>query len=271
MDGYMAYLADMPGQLMEKMWFSVDNIHVFVAWIIGYIVGYMLYTHASRVGKEQGVAPYPLWIHCYMITIDIIGTITFVYLAITNDFYWFFCVQSIALPIWIYMEFQSIKSGIKNAEERQFEFGKLVKGPVTERDALKYCLGIFFASAGVNLLALSMIGGFNNAAVWMIYPFTNYVYAIWTWRFWDARYAENGMCKYNSVGLQWVITICCITSWCPILSWWWEVSPFFHNPYFIIGGIVCTLVSCYNLYRAYQMPKYDPAKDPARIEQPAAA
>ena len=262
-NGYMQWLDDMPGQLANGMWFDLANIHIFIAWIIGYIVGYMLYTQAFKVGKEQGVVPYPMWLHCYMMSIDLIGTITFWYLAFTHDFYWFFCLQGIALPIWLWMEIKSIRAGLDNPDERNNEFGRLRPGgKISREDARFYCIGIFVCSFFLNMWAFSFAGGMENAVVWMIYPFTNYVYAIWCWRFWDTRAAENGNSKYNSVGLQWVITICCITSWVPGLSWWWNVSPFFHNPWFILVGIACTAVSVYNMMRVRKLPVYKMSEDP---------
>lgn len=265
--GYMDYLANMPQQIMDRMWFDWNNIDVFFAWIVGYVTGYLLYTYAGKVAKEQGVQPYPLWIHCYMFSIDLIGTITFWYLFATNDFYWFFAVQGVALPLWMIMEAKSIYDGVRNDEERNFEFGRLrCGGKISQRDAWFYCIGIFVFGFFMNMYALSMLGGFDNAAIWIIYPFTNYVYAVFTWRFWDARSAQFGNRKHNAVGLQVVITVTCFVSWCPGLNWFWAVSPFFHQPWFIVGGIVMTCISAYNLYRCIKLPPYVPGDDEVAAE-----
>lgn len=268
----MEYLADMPSQLQAAMTPSVENIPAFAAWILAYITGYLLYTYAGKVTKEQGVQPYPLWIHCYMFSIDLIGTITFWYLAATHDFFWYFCVQGVALPLWMLMEAKSIYEGVKNAEERGFEFGGLFKNrAVTEKGAWTYCIGIFAIGFFLNMYALAMLGGMENAAIWIIYPFTNYVYAIFTWRFWESRAAENGNRKHNSVGLQVVITVTCFVSWCPGISWYWVVSPYFHQLWYILPGLAITLFSAYNLYRCHKLPKYVPEPEALEEAETAAA
>lgn len=259
---YMMYLNDMPSQLVEAMSFRVENIHVFIAMAIAYITGFLLYIQANKVAAKQGVQPYPLWIHCYMMSIDSIGAITYGYLAFTHDFFWYFDFQCVALVGWLALEFMSIKKGLADAQERGFEFGNLMKGGITKKKATMYCVAIYVVGLFLNMYALALIGGIANAAIYIIYPFTNYVYAIFTWRFWDARSAEYGNRKYNALSLQIVITVTCFVSWCPGISWYWTVSPYFHQIWFILPGLVCTLVSCYNLYRCYKLPKYDPKTDP---------
>lgn len=256
--GYMEYLNDIPQQLMDKMWFEVENIPVFFTWIVAYITGFLLYTYAGKVTKEQGVQPYPLWIHCYMFSIDTIGVLTYLYLALTHHFYWYFDLQVIALAMWLMMEAKCISAGIKDKDEREFEFGRYRKGGVSEKQAKLYCIGIFAIGFVLNMWCLSMMGGMANCAIWIIYPFTNYVYAIFTWRFWDDRAAQFGNKKHNSIGLQIVVVLTCLVSWCPGLSWYWAVSPFFHQPWYLICGIGCTLVAVYNLTRVRKLPNYVP-------------
>jgi hypothetical protein len=254
---YMRYLNDIPEQLMDAMTWRTDNIHVFATWLVAWLTGFLLYTHAGKVAKRQGVEPYPIWIHCYMISIDLIGTITFVKLAFAHDFFWFFVVQSIALPIWMVMEARFIYAGVKNRQARDMDWGTLAREQLSENKAWFYALGTFVVSFFVNMYALSMIGGMGNAAIWIIYPFTNYVYALWTWRFWDSRSAETGTRQYNSVGLQVVITAACTVPWLPGLSWYWAVSQYFHQPWYILGGLAVTCVSGYNLYRCIKLPRYE--------------
>lgn len=258
--GYMQYLNDMPQQLVDKMTPSVENIPVFIALVISMTVGYMLYTYAGKVAKEQGVEPYPIWIHCYILSIDIIGTITFWYLAATHGFFWYFDLMGVALPIWIVMEVKSIKAGIQNERARNMEWGKLRQGGVTEKDALLFAFGIFFVSFCLNMWALSMLGGMSNAAIWIIYAWTNYVYTIWNWRFWEERAAETGMRAYNSLGLQVVVFLATFVSWCPGLSMFWAVSPFFHTPWFLLGGFGVSVIGIYNIYRCRKYPPFDADK-----------
>lgn len=135
------------------------------------------------------------------------------------------------------------------------EWGRLHTAPVTERQGWFYGIATFVVSFLVNMWALSLIGGMDNAAIWIIYPFTNYVYALWTWRFWRTRAAQVGTRKYNDVALQVVITLSIVTIIIPGMSWYLAVSPFFNQPWFYLGGLGVTAVSCYNLYNCLKLPK----------------
>ncbi len=255
--GYMQYLQNMPQQFMDRMWPCPENIDSFIAWIVALIPGYLIYTYAGRVAKEKHVSPYPLWIHCYMMSIDTIGVITFAYLAFTYNFYWFFCLQCVLLAIWLRMEFKSIQAGLNNRDELQQEFGALRKGSITRKEAIPYCIGIYVVGFMLNAWGMSLFGGFANMGIWIIYAFTNYVYAIFTWRFWDARAAQVGVRKYNSVGLAAVLVFTMFISWCPFISWYWVVSPFFHQPWFYLVGIAATAVAVYNLIRVRKLPDWN--------------
>lgn len=259
-NGYMAYLDDIPGQLMQKMTPSMENIPVFIAWIMAYFFGFLLYTEAMKVEKRQKLTVYPISVHAYMMTIDITGVITYALLAIKNHFFWYFDLQVVALAIWVLMEARSVISGVKDSRLRNMEWGKLAKGGISEKKAWMYVAGIWMAGFGLNWYLLSLIGGFSNCAIWIVYPFTSYVYAVFTWRFWDQRAAETGMRASNSIGIQVAVIGSCLVGWVPGLSWYWSVTPFYHQPWTIIGGAMVTVIAIYTFYKCAKLPKYDPEK-----------
>jgi hypothetical protein len=100
-----------------------------------------------------------------------------------------------------------------------------------------------------------MIGGFGNAAIWIIYPFTNYAFAFWTWRHWAQQGVENGDRQGNSMFLLIVILVNNTIQWVPGLSWWLNVSPFFNQPWFYFCGVVASGVAAYNLYTYSKLRK----------------
>jgi hypothetical protein len=117
---YMDYLANMPQQIMDATAFVPENIKNFIALALCMTFGYLLYVWAVRLLIVEKVDPYPIWLHSWMITIDIIGTITFWKLAFTYDFFWLFLLFGIGLPIWVFMEAYCIYKGVKNARQEHF-------------------------------------------------------------------------------------------------------------------------------------------------------
>ena len=157
---------------------------------------------------RENIDPYPVYLHCWMITIDCIGTIPFWMLLSQHlnvaDIVggaWVFVLFSCGLPVWVFMEAKSIIHDIKDETSRQIYFGGQVTPgtKASEAQARTWCLGMIAVSFFVNAYALSMLGGFSNCAIFLVWPFTNYVFALWTWRFWSSRAAENNSRKYQSM------------------------------------------------------------------------
>lgn len=249
---YMNYLIDMPKQLINTMSFRMENFGTIFDFVLCMTLGYLLYTRSLKMILREGTDPYPVQLHTWMITIDSIGSVTFWLLAFKYDFFWMFVVMGIGLPIWVIMEAYSIYRAVKY--NRAEEFQGLSKETVTEKVAWKYVLGMIFISFFINMWALSMIGGMNNAAIFIVYPFTNYVFVFWTWRTWTKR----GMLETrlgNSMGLQWIIFIQVSVMWIPGLSWYTAVSPFFNEPWFYLAGIATSILALYNLISLGKLPK----------------
>lgn len=261
---YLDYLKDFPEQIMTNMSLVPEHAMNIVAMMLCCTFGYLLYTVAGRMRKREDIDPYPVYLHCWMITMDSIGTITFWRLLAMYHTpeqllggAWVFLFFSIGLPIWIGMEARSIHHDIKSQESRQLNFGKLVPPgqKVTEGQARFWCLGMIAVCAFFNLYALSMLGGIENAAIFLAWPITNYVFALWTWRFWNERAAETGSRKYQSMALHIVIVVQISLMWIPGLSWYLALTPFLHTVWYYLGGIAMTALAVYNLYKCSKLPK----------------
>lgn len=258
MNNYMDYLANVPEQVMEVMAFqpgSIIPIHpeAFVAMLLCMTFGFLLYIQALRIMFREKVDPYPLWLHCWMISIDSTGTIMSWQCAFEHDFFWLFVLFGLFLPVWVCMEAICIYNGVK--KHRQEEFGRLVKGEVTLKTAWIYTIGMIIVGLSVNLWAETLLGGFSNWSVFLIWPFTNYVFAYWTWRFWKEEAAKTGTRHRNSMGLQWIITIQITLMWVPNLSWYLFLTPYLNTPAYYFCGIVASALAIYNLVQCSKLPK----------------
>ena len=107
----------------------------------------------------------------------------------------------------------------------------------------------------VNAYALSMLGGFSNCAIFLVWPFTNYVFALWTWRFWSSRAAENNSRKYQSMALHIVIVVQITLMWVPGLSWYLALTPFLPTIWYYLGGMAMTALAVYNLLQYRKLPE----------------
>lgn len=257
---YMDFLADIPEQVMETMAFRPGtlipvDIPAFIAMLLCMTFGYLLYVQALRIQLREKVDPYPLWLHCWMISIDFTGTIMSWQCAIEYDFFWVFVLFGIGLPIWVVMEGICIFTSVKT--HRQEEFGDIVKGEVSAKQAWCYAIGMIIVGASLNLWVETLLGGFENWPVFIIWPFTNYVFAYWTWRFWRRGAAKYGNRYRNSMGLQWIITIQITLMWVPGLSWYLAVTPYLNTPAYYFCGIVCSALAIYNLVKCSKLPKQD--------------
>lgn len=256
-ENYMEFLKDIPEQIMEVMAFQPGTLipvhpEALVAMFLCMTFGYLLYVQALRIMVREKVDPYPLWLHCWMISIDITGSIMSWQCAIEHDFFWVFVLFGIGLPIWVCMEAICIFRSVSG--HRQDEFGRLFKGEVTKKQAWTVAIGMIIVGASVNLWAETLLGGFENWCVFIIWPFTNYVFAYWTWRFWREQGLKNGNRFRNSMGLQWIITIQITLMWVPGLSWYLAVTPYLNTPAYYFCGIVASVLAIINLVYCSKLP-----------------
>lgn len=255
---YMHYLQHMPEQLIQHMTFNSQNTGTIISWVLCMTFGYLLYTQALKQVIREKVDPYPLFLHCWMITIDSIGTVTFWVLAFKYHFFWLFTLMGIGLPIWVCLEATCIVYAVKH--NRSEDFAGLAKGEVSVKQATIWALGMIALSFTVNMWMLSMVGGVNNAAIFISYPFTNYVFTYWTWRTWTKR-GVSGTRYGNSMGLQWVILIQVTLMWVPKLSWYLNITPFFNEPWYYLCGLGASCLAAYNMYHLAKLPPKEKVVD----------
>ena len=108
-ENYMDFLKDVPGQVMEVMAFQPGTLipvhpEALIAMLLCMTFGYLLYVQALRIMVREKVDPYPIWLHCWMISIDFTGSIMSWQCAIEHGFFWVFVLFGIGLPIWVCME-----------------------------------------------------------------------------------------------------------------------------------------------------------------------
>lgn len=255
---YADYIIGVPQRLVEAMSFNVDNIiPYFIPFVLCMTFGYLLYTEAGNVWKQQKEEPYPVYMHCWMITFDFTGTLMSIYMWVTTGFFWIWALWSIAFPVWMIMEAQSILRSCRSKEVRMQNFSRTSKEPISEKTALLYCGGMILVSLVVNLWVYSLLGGWANFPYYLVIPFSNYVFAIWTWKWWRERAAQFGTRRGNSFKLQIIITVQITLMWFPGLSWYTATMPCFHNIWYYLLGIVMTCLAIYNAYACYKLPKED--------------
>lgn len=253
---YQDYLVNVPQQLIDGMTFSVENIPNFIPFILCMTFGYLLYTESGKVWKKEHIEVYPLYLHCWMITFDVIGTINAWYCVAVYGPFWLFILWGVCFPIWIVMEAQSIIRSCKTPEIRQQNFGRLSKEPISEKTAFAFAIAMVVICFFLNNWAFTLMGGYENFAYYLVIPFSNYVFAIWTWRWWTERAAENGTRKGNSMKLQIVILVQVTLMWVPGLSWYTAIIPGNRNIWFYLIGILVTALAAYNTYKCYKLPDH---------------
>lgn len=258
-ENHMDWLMGLPEQMMEVMAFQPDslipvNIHVHVAFWLAMVFGYLLYVQAIRVVLREKVDPYPLWLHCWMITIDITGTIMSWQVAMAHDFFWVFVLLGVGLPVWVVMEAICIVKGVN--DHRQEEFGDLVTGgDCSKKQAWVFVAGMVATALASNLFIESCLGGFSNWCIFLMWPLANWVFAWWTWRFWLREAAKTGKRYRNSMGLQIIICVQLLLMWVPGLSWWTYSTPYLNTPEYLLVGAAASILSFYNLYKCSRLPK----------------
>ena len=267
---YADYIIGVPQRLIECMSFDTANIiPYFIPFILCMTFGYLLYTEAGNVWKKEGIEVYPVYMHCWMISFDITGTVLSIYMWVTNGFFWLWALWAIAFPIWIVMEALSIYRSCKSPEIRQMNFGRTSCKPISEKTALLYCGVMIVICFFLNNWVYSLLGGWENFPYYLIIPFSNYVFALWTWRWWSERAAETGTREGQSMKLQVIILIQITLMWVPGLSWYTATMPCNHNIWFYIIGILMTCLAAYNTYKCYKLPNHLIGKDKGTEEQKA--
>ncbi|MEZ7897743.1 MAG: hypothetical protein QMB98_02885, partial [Flaviflexus sp.] len=178
-------------------------------------------------------SPYPIWMHCWYWSVDVVGTIVFWRLAFEYDFFWVFTAFGIALPIWVGLETWSLINGVRDEREEQFQ--RFYSHPVTSKDAWIRVGTMLALFLGLNTWIFYLLGGIANAAPFFFYPLTNFILSTGPAMLWAERGAK-GTREGNSVGLQILILAQVTVTWMPPgLGWWTSVSRYLVDRFRLAG------------------------------------
>ena len=250
----LAMVQDVPGVIMQHMTPSVENIPVFIMMAINITLGFMLYTNVAGIQKRDGVDCYPLNVHCAMIVWDVMCSIMCWVLMANYHFFWLFTLFGILEPIWVVSEVMAIRTAVKTS--RQEEFGKFVKGEVTEKQAWGYVAIMICIWICIWGSISFILGGFKNASLLVTWPYTNLVFPWICWSQWERRAAKTGTQLGNSSKVQLTLVFQCTLSWFPF-TWFVLMMPFLSNPMFYLAGLLTSLFCIRNWLKVRKLPLPD--------------
>lgn len=256
----LAMINDVPGVIMTHMTPSMENIPVFIMMAINIVLGFMLYTNVAGIQKRDGVDCYPVEVHCAMIVWDTMCSVMCWVLMGLYDFFWLFTLFGILEPIWVISEVMAIRAVVKTS--RQEEFGKYVKGAVTEKQAwgfivIKICIWICIWGS-----ISFILGGFANASLLVTWPYTNLVFPWICWGLWYKRAAKTGTQLGNSSKVQLTLVFQCTLSWFPC-TWFVLMMPFLNTPMFYFAGALTSVFCIMNYLKVRKLPL--PTEDTKRL------
>lgn len=250
------FLQNMPQQIVDNMTFTAANIPCIIAYVLVMTGGFLVWFPGFSCCLREKRSPYPIWMHCWYISGDFLGTIFFWYLAVQYDFFYVFVIFGIGLPLWMCLEAFNIYQAIKNEKEEQFQL--YYANPVTSNQAWSRVVAMVIFFTSFNLLVYVLLGGIENAPLFIVYPFTNFILSTGPMALWNQR-AAKGTRYGNSVILQIIILIeIILTILPPGFGWWTTVSPAFDNPFYYAFGVICVIFSINNLKNLLKLPPKEP-------------
>ncbi|MBR2790688.1 MAG: hypothetical protein IKD70_08800 [Eggerthellaceae bacterium] len=247
----LAMIQDVPGVIMQHMSFTVANIPVLIMMAVNITLGFMLYTNVAGIQKRDGVDCYPVNVHCSMIVWDVMCAIMCWVLAFNNHFFWLFTLFGVLEPIWVVSEIMAIKAVVKTS--RQEEFGKYVKGEVTEKQAWMYIIFMICIWICVWGSISFILGGFKNASLLVTWPYTNLVFPWICWVLWEKRAAKTGTQFGNSQKVQLTLVFQVTLSWFPY-TWFVLMMPFLSTPMFYLAGALTSAFCIRNYLKVRKLP-----------------
>lgn len=184
---------------------------------------------------------------------DTLGGVFWMQLAMMHDNFWAFWAFGICMWIWVILEIISMYYSAKY--ERQEVLGALYKEPVTmRRAAFHYVIQtIMFAFIIANFI--HMMGGYEDAAFFKLYFWTNLMVALGPCWHWMRRGVKAGRVGAG-IAIEIMIFITIIITWTPAgIGMWCTVSDFFWSPTFIAAGLMTTRFAIYNIYYQWKLPE----------------
>lgn len=240
--------------LMSALSFSnPDLISVLIPCAIAFAGGYTVYIFCLLILAKEHTSCYPSWMHTFFCACDTLGGVFWMQLAMMHDNFWAFWAFGICMWIWVILEIISMYYSAKY--ERQEVLGALYKEPVTmKRAAFHYVIQtIMFAFIIANFI--HMMGGYEDAAFFKLYFWTNLMVALGPCWHWMRRGVKAGRVGAG-IAIEIMIFITIIITWTPAgIGMWCTVSDFFWSPTFIAAGLMTTCFAIYNIYYQWKLPE----------------
>lgn len=228
---------------MNALSFSNPHIvQVLIPCALAFLFGYLVYIYCIIIMKREHISCYPVWMHTFYLACDTIGAVFWFIEWIQNDYFWAFIAFSICLLIWVACEIWALAKDVQY--NKQEEWGKYHKDPVTTRQAWGHIIGQTVMFGTVIGSIVYYMGGLNDLAFFKLYFWTNLLVALGPCHTWMKRQSRVG----SGVNIQIMILISIILTWMPAgIGMWATVSSYFWTPTCIIAGIVATAYAIFNL------------------------
>lgn len=233
--------------LLEVMQAYKDHTaRMLIVSAILFAGGYGFYIYSVLLTLREKKSPFPFWMHVFYLAHDLTGAGVFALAAYHNQWFWFFSATAIALLIWNGFEVFSIVMGIKH--ERQEIWGRYYASPVTVRQALAQTAWlVVLMVAVVNIFRVFM----QDEIMFKWFALTNAIMAVFPGFLWAERKCRAG----SSVGLALLIVFVSVNTFLPPgFGMFTTASPFFHQPWFYITGVICTAFSIRHLVLLLRYP-----------------
>ena len=232
---------------------NLDILHVVVPCALAFLGGYLVYAFCLLILAKEHTSCYPYWMHTFYCACDTLGCIFWIKLATMTNNFWAFYAFGICMAIWVVLELISMYFSAKY--ERQEVYGKLFKGPVTMGQALGVDLIQTLMWAFVIANFVHAMGGFQDAAFFKLYFWTNLMVALGPCFHWVRRGQKTGRVG-SGVALQTMVLVTLFLTWLPAgIGMWCSISDFFWEPTYLIAGIGATLFGIFNLVYTLRLPK----------------
>ena len=247
----MATIAD-PGPVLQGLMtnLALDNpalIQVAIPCAIAFMGGYLVYIFCLLILARERTSCYPYWMHTFYFACDFLGCIFWAQLALMNDNFWAFWAFSICMAIWVVLEIISMY--FSNKYERQEVFGSLVKGEATMAKAATIEVVQIIMWMCVIANFIHYMGGYNDAAFFKLYFWTNLMVPLGAMWYWMKRGAATGTRQGAGMALTIMVFITILITWTPAgIGMWCTISDFFWTPTCIIAGIMTTIYSAFTIW-----------------------
>ena len=243
------------GLLTNLSFSNPDLIKVAIPCAIAFAGGYLVYIFCLLILAREHTSCYPAWMHTFYFACDLLGTFFWAILATKTDNFWAFWAFAVCMFIWVVLEVISMYFSAKY--ERQEIFGSLVKGEVTMRKAALIDIAQIVMWMCVIANFIHYMGGYEDAAFFKLYFWTNLMVPLGAMWYWMKRGAKTGTRQGAGMALSIMVFVTILITWTPAgIGMWCTISDFFWTPTCIIAGVMTTIYSAWTIwYQSKLAPK----------------